>query len=290
MQRRQFLQFLPLTPLLSLSACTPTEVRRSVDGVVAVRQGRLGEVVAAQVPSTGIAEIDTIIRGKLAQLADKIMQRWGDKVVATPKEFVKYSDAYQSRAIINFDTGLIRIETIAEKEALSLLEQAIITTLLTPDDPEKVDLLSDKPVEMKGEPFLYGLVLDHQGKAIRGQWRARQYAKELLRTAYRQDKLNGKLHHYVELMMVKNYQGGQKNKYASQVTEQSRRYRVSEALIYAVIETESSFNPYAISSAPAYGLMQIVPTTAGRDAYQLIHGTAGTPSKDYLFLPANNIR
>jgi membrane-bound lytic murein transglycosylase C len=56
------------------------------------------------------------------------------------------------------------------------------------------------------------------------------------------------------------------------------------------MEAESSFNPYAISHIPAYGLMQIVPRSAGRDAHRLIYGKDGTPTKDYLFVPKNNIQ
>jgi membrane-bound lytic murein transglycosylase C len=56
-----------------------------------------------------------------------------------------------------------------------------------------------------------------------------------------------------------------------------------------VIRTESNFNPYAVSAVPAYGLMQLVPTSGGRDAYRKVTGSDGIPSKEYLFDSSNNI-
>lgn len=55
------------------------------------------------------------------------------------------------------------------------------------------------------------------------------------------------------------------------VREASDRHNVDPALVRAVIETESHWNPGAISNRGAVGLMQLIPTTAQRfgvnDAY-----------------------
>ena len=65
--------------------------------------------------------------------------------------------------------------------------------------------------------------------------------------------------------------------------------QVSRSLIYAIIKIESSFNPYAVSSAPAYGMMQLVPASGGREAYRKAKGEDVMPSKEYLFDADNNI-
>lgn len=290
MRRRQFLSLAGLAPLMGLSACQPHEIRRSINTAHSLSQGNVNEAIGSQLPSTGITQIDQLVRNQLVSLAEQLLKQWGDEKVASPKEYVKYTDKYQSRALINFETGVIRVETIDPKDSQAQLEQAIVTTLLTPEDPSKVDLLSDKDITPNGEPFLYKLVLDHQGQPIRYAWRAQQYAKHLIKTAYKHDMYNNKPRHYVVFNMVKDHQTGQQDKYSAYVNQNSKRFNIRSPLIYAIMEAESSFNPYAISRIPAYGLMQIVPSSAGRDAHRLIYGKDGTPSKDYLFVPKNNIQ
>ena len=48
------------------------------------------------------------------------------------------------------------------------------------------------------------------------------------------------------------------------IREAADRHRVDPALVRAVIETESNWNPAALSSKGAMGLMQLIPTTAQR--------------------------
>jgi|SRR5215467_1683386 len=69
--------------------------------------------------------------------------------------------------------------------------------------------------------------------------------------------------------------------YSREIAEASARYGVPERLIWAVIRVESGFDPRAVSSKGARGLMQLMPETAAvlgvRDVFnprENIHGGA----------------
>lgn len=70
--------------------------------------------------------------------------------------------------------------------------------------------------------------------------------------------------------------------YYERVKKEASRQQLPIALIFAIMHSESSFNPMARSYVPAYGLMQIVPHTAGIDAYYYLYKRQTTRWK---FLP-----
>ncbi|EPK7361668.1 membrane-bound lytic murein transglycosylase MltC [Kluyvera ascorbata] len=227
----------------------------------------------------------------MGQFAHNIENIWGfnEVLIAGPKDYVKYTDGYQTRSHINFDDGTITVETIAGTEPAARLRQAIITTLLMGDDPGSVDLYSDADdIQISKEPFLYGQVVDNNGEAIRWQWRAERFADYLLQT--RMKKRSSGLHiiYSVTINLVPNHLDKRAHKYLGMVRQASRKYGIDESLILAIMQTESSFNPYAVSRSDAMGLMQVVQHTAGKDVFRS-QGKSGTPSRSFLFDPASNI-
>ena len=74
--------------------------------------------------------------------------------------------------------------------------------------------------------------------------------------------------------------------YKDIVSQASEKYNLDEALIFAVIRTESSFNPDAVSSANAMGLMQIT-----KDTFFFVNDkdARGDLSVELLFEPEVNI-
>ena len=251
-------------------------------------------------PEAAIRDLRAIQRDfetLMTALTGKVRNTWGEKEIKIPerKRYVKYTQNYMSRAIVDFDKGAVHVETLDDKQPKDSLKNAIITTLLTPNDPRAVDLFSDKAVSLTGDndPYLLGLVTDQQGKAIRTPESAERFADYLIeqQAKTRIVELNGgsKTALYTTIPMVANFSNRQADKYRPLVTRFADQYRISPSLVFAVIRTESNFNPFAVSSAPAYGLMQLVPSSGGRDAYRKAKGQDTTPARDYLFDPENNI-
>jgi len=53
-----------------------------------------------------------------------------------------------------------------------------------------------------------------------------------------------------------------KKKYFPHIKKAASKYSIDAHLLYAIVDTESAFNPQAISKAGAVGLMQLMPKTA----------------------------
>jgi len=233
---------------------------------------------------------------KLVSIFRKAVKgEWGDKEVKEPKPkvYVKYTQNYLARASVDFDRGVITIETLDSKDPKKSLKNAIATTLLTPDDPRAVDLYSAKTIKLGETPFLYGEVKDHEGRDIRWSWRAERFAGYLVKNSLQLRKINRsgqeKQVRYTTISMVKDHHQVRAHKYKQHVERFAKEFSVSKNLVYAIMKTESDFNPYAVSNAPAFGLMQIVPATAGQDVNKFLN-KPGLPSKHFLFKPANNIQ
>ena len=75
--------------------------------------------------------------------------------------------------------------------------------------------------------------------------------------------------------------------YAREISQYSREFGADEVLITSIINSESGFNPRAVSSYGAIGLMQLIPSTALLVAIQL---NEKTYSEERLFEPELNIK
>lgn len=77
--------------------------------------------------------------------------------------------------------------------------------------------------------------------------------------------------------------------YKPVINSYADKQNIDASLVLAVTHTESAFNPMATSHVPAYGLMQIVPKSAGKDSTAYLFGKPVLLAPSYLYNDENNI-
>jgi membrane-bound lytic murein transglycosylase C len=226
-----------------------------------------------------------------------LSKKWGKNNVrlSNKSTFTQYSKDMNERESIDYKNGMITIEMISDKkrsvnlkkfnERLSKLSTQTLSQSLSKDPVaqlEKQYLIKKKivkPYVIKNKThYLNGLF---ENKALQ--------EKDVQEKEITLDNGEKKFIQYVNVPMVPNHLEKRALKYKSFVLQKSKEYNIPPSVVFATIQTESYFNPLAKSHVPAYGLMQIVPTTAGVDAYYALTKTKKILSPSYLYDEKNNI-
>ncbi|MDP3426750.1 MAG: murein transglycosylase domain-containing protein [Humidesulfovibrio sp.] len=292
--RLLLLASLVLSCTLSCTASDAVNLARvaSGDTSAAVSMARSKAIRYATNPSAIEADYKRF-KGLVTSFRRAVGGTWGERDVREPepKRYVKYTQNYLSRASVDFERGLILVETLDQQTPHASLRAAIATLLLTPHDPRAVDLYSAGAVTLGGRPFLLGEVKDAQGRDIATEPQAEEFARRAVAASVqeRASENQGKTVRFVVIPMINDHMHVRAAKFRPLVEQAAARFRVSRNLIYAIIRVESDFNPFAINAVPAVGLMQVVPQTAGADVQRFLTGKSGEPSKSELFDPARNI-
>jgi len=77
--------------------------------------------------------------------------------------------------------------------------------------------------------------------------------------------------------------------YIPYAEKESRRFDIPVALVMAIMHSESAFDYKAKSAIPAYGLMQIVPRSAGHDVNKLVRHLDKPMTSEELYVPPINV-
>ena len=206
----------------------------------------------------------------------RVMGMWGDKemVESTKKTWVNYSDDLTSRTNVDFENGEVKIDILVDidedsKVINEKLNEAVIDLTTVKDTLTGKTILKDQ-FEVKKDEVLKTVTEDKTVKTVKteeGQKKVVSVKMEL-----DEDHLSTRAAQYKDI--VKRF---------------SDKFDLDQPLVYAMIETESAFNPKAKSHVPAYGLMQLVPKSGGRDAYRHVHKQDIIPAPVYLYVPENNV-
>lgn len=239
------------------------------------------------------------IMAEYDEFCSRIMKKWGDTsmIESTRKDWVEYSDDEDSRTIVDFEEGTVKVEVLKdnaenEEDVKKRIEEALDDLMASKGKSQGIrhetvpqEDLSDTPV-LDGQIDLsdYSQVKDDQSELVKEI--AEKENKEI-RTVHTED--GDKEIVTINLKLVPDHILIRAEKFKDFIRRHSLRFGVNEPLIYAVIEQESYFNPAARSHVPAYGLMQIVPKSGGLDANRYVHNRDVIPSASYLYNPDNNI-
>lgn len=208
--------FIAVAAMLLLSACSTqqlVDVALSKNPEAALKSLGKNKVEAyKRDPRILVADFEKI-KEELDRLFGQVQQesekKWGAEESATlpgPKRYVKYTQQYKNRIIVDYERGTIRIEHIQEPVAAEKLRGAIVVALLTPDDPKSTDVFSDSDVILDGKPFLQDLVLNQDKQVMNTREDVERYADYLVgyRLQTRKIRVNGTSVNvvYVEIDMI----------------------------------------------------------------------------------------
>lgn len=233
----------------------------------------------------------------------EMSELWGkDNVVeSTSKDWVEYTDDGKSRSVVDFEEGKVTLEVIvtpeeekSEEKIDRKLEDKLKELLKSRGKTKDYDTEKEKAVDLQEEPVLENQVQKPSGEVVKEET-IENDVKEIVKEAEIEKKEikgdDGKSRQVVtiKLDLAPDHIKTRAETYKKEVEKYCRKYNVDPAMAYAVMQTESSFNPKAKSHVPAYGLMQIVPASAGKDCAASLKKSFTKPTANYLYHPENNI-
>ncbi len=233
-----------------------------------------------------------------------ISKQWGEFVDSDQKRWVSYVDDNRIKRTIDFETREVSIDIIdgdkLSEQALDALFKKQVNELLNTSEKSafehnsvatnveqrlkafssltKTAVLSDEPIF---DFVIAPLVINHSGFI--------KMANQTVATISSR-KMQGQ-NKSIANIRFKIPQAEQKRakRFTDSILKSANKEQIPVPLVFAIMETESSFNPMAKSPIPAFGLMQIVPRSAGKDASKYLYGKSKMLSPSYLYKSEKNI-
>lgn len=253
----------------------------------------------------------------ITEYTDNIKQHWKNAELTSQNKWVTYSVDFSTKRVVDFEGNEIRIsfdrdnhsgrvDFIAANEKVRReLVKTLSTTVKEAFDEDPVDAAiraslnedDEYLASLPDELILSELFENEQPTERQIDSVARKLLKQSV-ISYQQNlaantvtfpvKINQKLTYRVPLPKERLLKKAEQ--FRPMVHKNAEDFEVTPEVLFAIMHTESHFNPMARSPIPAYGLMQIVPRTAGKDASKKIYDKPKLLSPKYLYNPENNIK
>ena len=234
----------------------------------------------------------------------QVEQQWGSgSELSDQDSYVAYSADLSQKTVVDFALQEIRVEVLADEnsssteqlqqQALQLVNQSIST--IAAADPLLKDVSNQDartlaqtlvPELQAGQPLP---VAETRVEDVSVQPATAQPAKPANDNTASNDASSKRVKRVTIRLDGKNIYQRRAQAYRPMVQQQAKQYDLDSALLLAIMQVESSFNPLAQSPVPAFGLMQIVPESAGKDVNTRVFKRKQPPSAEQLFKPDDNI-
>lgn len=228
---------------------------------------------------------------------------WEVAKMPTAKSLVNYTDDKKTRGEIDFENERIVVETIAssyEEASKNLKKELALLASIDTDEFNRIDPFEKKLSNIKPKSSIISSSLKNESILSNVIFGKKPTNKEL--NLYTNKNINNQTIkvrnnpkvpnqkvYSVVVAMPSDAMVKKSKEYESEVTKQGKIREIPKSLIFAIMHSESSFNPKARSHIPAFGLMQIVPSSAGRDVYNFLYKEEKLVSDTYLYNSTNNI-
>lgn len=246
-----------------------------------------------------------IVEEEYAAYRKDILAEWNEADVTTARKWVEYTNDYRQKKTVDFENGTFTLEVIgndfktAEKELEEMMKDMLgldKATAFQRDIPAKnidgkarENLRNIATADVGNESVIGSVITGKENPSAKEIDEAAAKLKEQT-TVKTEPAKNGQTVFVMQGRLPNETYRRKAEQLNPSVQKYSKEFNIKPSLVFSVIQTESAFNPMAQSHVPAYGLMQIVPVSAGKDVAQLLMGKPLILTPSYLFNSDNNIR
>lgn len=223
---------------------------------------------------------------RLAQQAYKkeLEAVWGEAELSDNKRYVSYSEDLRQKTVVDYQHNTVSVEVQGQLDEVTLIQRVEARVAELATTPVRQAVADDPVVRRLPEKLLQPLKVNADDTLLAPATENLSVDKAIppkIKKTATTTSVTVKLPETAALNRVARV--------LPTVESYAQRHGLSVPLMLAIIHTESSFNPMARSHIPAFGLMQIVPTSAGRDVSEYLYGKQQLFTPAYLFEAERNI-
>ena len=247
-----------------------------------------------------------IVNEEYEKHKQQLLEYWRVPKITGKKQWIEYTPDLKKRKIVDFENEIIELELIVtkknddvEKTFNQLLTDLILEDKHTAFNRDTISQNIEKRLNETVKQTTTGnvdktpiLTTALTGSSDPSRQVVEKTVSELRdngRIERKPAKVEGAEVVTLKIPLPSTFMQKKAREYKTDVSHFAKKRNIDEALLFAVIHTESAFNPMARSHVPAYGLMQIVPQSAGIDASEVVFGEKKLLSPSYLYNGNNNI-